>query len=312
MPLTHFICPDSKRITCKQCLTVRGCRMAKRCAPVPFLRKISYDRKYKGVSPSSAGTGPRNIWLKATCDYAVNPDSRVFAVLGTTVHGRLSDKGITINVLSEEPLSDEQAQGIADLLEEDENINGEFILSDYKTSGSYAIAKWLGIKIDKKDVPVIDPKTDKPAILKSGPNKGNVKTKKESNIIHVNPEKDKRSVTLQLNRYRIFYNNAGFKVSTCQVFAIPRDGNTYIAKNRGIDRNMYTIPVTILPDHEVLDYYAKLQAEVDRAFEDEHARVCQPWECWEGNRCANYCEVCEDCEDLCLEMGEKFPGKGKR
>ncbi|MCK5616192.1 hypothetical protein KAR91_80755 [Candidatus Pacearchaeota archaeon] len=275
------------------------------------MRKISYDREFKGITPSAAGTGPRNIWLKATCDYAVDPNDRVFAVLGTTIHGRLSDKGITVNVLSEEPLSDAESQGIADLLEADEQIPGKHILTDYKSSGSFAVAKWLGIQLEKYDVPIIDPKTNKPAILKSGPNKGKVKTKQASKVIMGNPEKDKRSINLQCNRYRIFYEKTGFPISKLQVFAIPRDGNTYIAKNRGIDRNMYTIPIVIMDDDEVLNYYRKLQAEVDRAFEDEWARICEPWECWSGNRCATYCEVREDCQDLCLEFDEKWPGKGK-
>lgn len=311
MPLTHVLCPDDKRISVKQCLTKGGCRMADRCAPVPFLRKVLFDREYKGISPSAAGNGPRLIWLKATTDYCVAPRDRVFSVLGTSVHGRLSDKGVTVNVLSEEPLSDEQQKGTADLLEEDEQLPGKYILTDYKTSGSYAVAKWLGIKIEKKDVPVIDPKTNKPAILKSGKNKGKVKTKKESRIIHVNPEKDKKGITLQLNRYRIFFEREGFPISKMRVHAIPRDGNTYIAQNRGITENMYIIPVTRMEDSDVLSYYANLQAEVNEAFETEHARICTPWECWNGNRCKNYCEVAEDCYDLCLEMGEDWPG-GKR
>ena len=47
-----------------------------------------------------------------------------------------------------------------------------------------------------------------------------------------------REVELQLNRYRIFFEEQGFPVSRIQIQAIPRDGGTYIAKNRGIDKLM--------------------------------------------------------------------------
>lgn len=308
MPLTHFYCPDDGRITVKQCLSKGGCRMAARCATVPFLRKISFDRKFTGISPSAAGNGPRYIWLKATTDYCTSPNERVFAVLGTTVHNRLGDKGIIVDVLSEESLSDEQMKGIADILEDDEMIDGKYILSDYKTSGSFAVAKWLGLTIKKTDEPVLDDKGE-PIRYKSGKRKGEVKTKQKKEMVYVNPEAGKRPVTLQLNRYRIFYERAGFPVSKLQVMAIPRDGNTFIAKNRGIDKNMYIIPITRMPDHEVLDYYEKLQHEVNMAFEEEYARLCEPWEHWSGNRCNGYCEVAEECQDICLEFKEKWPGK---
>jgi len=311
MPLTHFYCPDGVRISVTQCLTKKGCRMKDRCCPLPFLRKIGYDRKYTGVSPSAAGNGPRLIGLKATCSYCVDPDDRVFAVLGTTVHGRLAERGITIDVLSEEPLKDKEMQGIADILEEDEYLDNAYILSDYKTSGSFSIAKWLGIKVIKEDVPILD-KDGKQVYLKSGPNKGQPKTKKESHIEYVDPGIDIMPVTLQLNRYRIFYERHGFPISKMRIFAIPRDGGTYIAKNRGITFNKNFIPIRRMQDEQVLNYYRKLQAEVSKGFEDEYWRLCQPWECWEGRRCANYCEVASDCQDLCDEFKEKWPGEGKQ
>lgn len=310
MPLTHFFCPDSQRISLKQCLTSKGCRLKNRCAPLPFLRRIGYDRKYGGVTPSAAGNGPRLIWGKAVFDYATDPDDRVFAVLGSTIHGRLSEKGITYNVLSEESLTDKDAKGIADLLEEDERIPNQYILTDHKTSGSYAVAKWMGIQIEKNDVPVLDEKGNQ-VYLKSGPNKGQAKTKKESKTIYIDPKKDLFGVALQVNRYRIFYESYGFKISRMRIFAIPRDGGTFIAKNRGIAKNMYLIELPKIQDSEVLGFYQKLQAEVNQAFDDEWARVCSPWECWDGNRCANYCEIKEDCKDLCKEFNEKWPGQGK-
>ena len=63
-----------------------------------------------------------------------------------------------------------------------------------------------------------------------------------------------------------------------QLQVMVRDGGTYIAKSRGIDKNLYIIPIRILPDKEVLDFYDTLSGEVDEAFKTGHARKCNEWE----------------------------------
>ena len=119
--LKWFKCPDGQQIEITKCLSHKGCRMEQRCATLPYLRLVSFDREFRGVSPSSAGNGPRLIYLKATTDYAIAPSSRVWAALGTSTHEKLGIHRFTHNVLSEEKLSDNQMQGIADVLEEDED-----------------------------------------------------------------------------------------------------------------------------------------------------------------------------------------------
>jgi hypothetical protein len=82
-----------------------------------------------------AGSGPRLIYLRQVTDYAVSPDSRAFAALGTAVHGKLSFR--QLNVLVEERLDDGKISGTADILEEDEEESGKYILTDYKTYASF-------------------------------------------------------------------------------------------------------------------------------------------------------------------------------
>jgi len=65
MPATKFMCPDSETIEIAKCLEVGGCRMPERCATLPYLRLIGFDREWKGVSPSSAGNGPRSLSLRS-------------------------------------------------------------------------------------------------------------------------------------------------------------------------------------------------------------------------------------------------------
>jgi len=298
IPAKYFICPSGRQIEIKQCLAYRGCPEKERCATLPYLRAVSFDREYKGVSPSMAGNGPRLIMLKATKDYAIKPHSRTWAILGTSVHGKLSMHKYTQDVLAEETLSEGEKKGIPDVLEEDEFDEGYHILTDYKAFGSFKVAKILGIV--KKTVTVLDEKTGEPYRFKSGAKKGQVKTRQE---IDYRPDlADVRGERLQLNRYRIFFARNGFdKVNKLRLQILVRDGNTAIAFSRGIMKPLYMVPIQLMDDKEVLDYYRNLEREVSEAIASGYARKCNSWETWEGKRCSEaWCE----CYDDCQRMGE--------
>ena len=300
MPAKWFRCPDNQTIPIATCLCVGGCRMPQRCATIPFLTLIGYDRKWEGVSPSSAGNGPRMLYLKATTDYIVDPNSRVFAVLGTGAHGKLSIHSYTKDALSEEKLSDDRMKGIADCLETDESDERYYVLTDYKTSGSYKVSVWLGIVSETEEETILD-EEGKPVLLKSGKNMGQPKTRQKRTIITDPKKADMREVELQINRYRILFESQGFPISRMQIQAIPRDGGTYVAKNRGIDKNLYMIPVKRIRNKLVLLFYKILAAEVNQAFKTGHARQCNNWESWDGRRCTDWCEV----KDACIKMSKK-------
>ncbi len=293
MPAKFFICSDQEQTEIADCL--KGCRLRDRCATLPYLKMISYDREYRGITPSMAGNGPRLIYLKATTDYAIKPDGRAFAALGTGVHGRLSLHSYTHNVLSEEKLSDDKIKGIADVLEQDEQDPDKYILTDYKTFGSFKVCKAIGmIKVAKE---VLD-EDGKPIRYKSGKKKGEIKTK---NINEIHPDKiDIYETELQLNRYRMLFESYGFPISKIRVQAIIRDGGLYITQGRGIDTNLKLIPIKMLPDNEVLNYYDHLTEEVNEAhFEIDSIRKCNDWESWNGNRCnEKYCEVKQACDKM--------------
>jgi len=281
-----------------------------RCAPLPYLRKITFDRQFTGISPSMAGNGTRLTGLKVITPYVVVPDDRAFAVLGTTFHGRMAEEGVVYNVLSEEAMSDEAAKGTPDLLEKDEHAKSGYILTDYKSSGSFKVCKWLGIYVKKTDVPILG--TDgNPVLLKSGKNKGKVKTKQHREIIEDPVRIDKLDLELQVNRYRIFFEKNGFPINKMRAFCVPRDGGTHIAKSRGLLSNTRFVPVSRFEDSFVLDYYAKLSAEIVEFFDTGYARLCNDWENWEGRRCAFYCEVKNECKEMCIKHNEKWPGDGK-
>lgn len=305
MPALWFRCPDKETILIDKCLESKGCRMTSRCATRPYLRLIGYDRKWEGVSPSSAGNGPRMLYLKATVNYVIDPNDRVFAAFGTSTHEKLSIYSFSNNVLTETKLKDEEMNGIADVLEEDEEKPGFFILTDYKTWGSFKVAKALGIVSETTEETVLD-EEKKPVLLKSGPNKGQPKTIKKT-VIKQDPAKvDLKSEELQLNRYRIFFESYGFPISRMQIQVVSRDGSTYIATNRGINRNLYVIPIKRLINADVLGFYRALAMEVTQAFKDGYIRLCNMWETWERRRCEGFCEVVDSCKEMSKKAGERW------
>jgi hypothetical protein len=302
MSATKFVCPDGGTIPIEECLSTGGCRMASRCATRPFLRAISFDmeRAWRGVSPSMAGTGPRCLYLRAIVDYAIDPRSRVWALLGISTHDRLNWKKYTKDALSEEKLGPEGKGGTPDVLEEDENEPGSYILTDYKTWGSYKVASAIGM--DQVEEDILDEEGNQ-TFFKSGKRKGEKKTRK---VWVCTP--DSASLTgeeMQLNRYRIFFEEAGFPVSKMQILAIPRDGNTQMAHARGVSDTIYLIPIKRLDNDHVIGFYNTLTNEVTEAFETGWVRPCNKWESWDGRKCAKFCEVNQEC----AEMGTERKGR---
>jgi hypothetical protein len=287
MALKWFKCPDGEKIEIKRCLSTQGCRMGGRCAPLPVLWRSGYQRKWKGVSPSMAGNGPRLIYLQQTCDYSTSPEEMAFALLGTAAHKRL--ESFDDNVLSEERL----VNGTPDLLEPDEYNKDQYILWDYKTWGSYKVAKALGWYKDVEEVMGDD---GEPYRYKSGKRKGEIKTR---NVLKQDPDKiDMKETELQINQYRIWFEAAGFKISRQKVYAIVRDGGTVAARSRMVTDRTYAFDVRFLKDQTVTDYYVTLAREVSRAFKDGYIRKCSKWENWDGLRCKSYCPVWDACEEM--------------
>ncbi len=304
MPARWFQCPSGDHIEISKCLSHGGCPMEQRCATVSFLALAGFDREWKGVSPSSAGSGPRMLYLKAHTNYTIDPYSRTWALLGTGVHGRIGLARFNQNILAEEKLSDEEISGTADCLEEDESKPGHYVLTDHKTWGMFKVRKALGYIIEEGQETVLGD-DGKPYVFKSGKKKGQVKTKKTFTRT-IDPSKaDLEDVELQLNRYRILFEKSGFPISRIQIQAIVRDFNTEFARKNGILHNLYLIPVKRLNNEDVMGFYRKLSDEVTKAFVTGYARRCSSRESWEGRRCDGYCEVAEACAKMSKAHGEK-------
>lgn len=283
MPATHFKCSDGVEIPFADCL--KSCRMNQRCISKRTLRMVAEQRVWKGaesITTTMMLKGTREAYLEITqTGYSLDPLAELFRVLGSKAHAYLEE--FTDNELTEERLHDEIGSGQFDFYDPEEQA-----LLDSKTWGSFAVAKALGLKIESVDVPTGE-------VYKTGTRKGEPKTRKEYNRIQVEP--DMHDTEIQLNHYRMMIEEAGFPVKEMFVEAIVRDGNTFTAKNRGIDKNGYLIPVKRLPNKEVLDYLREKRDALLWAIETgQMPEPCTEEERWNGTKCKSYCRVARFCE----------------
>ena len=282
MPAKWFRCPDGQKIEINDCLCEGACRMPNRCATRSYLRLVSRERVWNGTpSTTQLIRGTIGAWLQITRDYAVSPDDRAFMILGSRGHAKLEGSDDEFSTL-EGYLDGPDVTGHYDVLEHE---GGKAVLVDYKTSGSFKVALALGFH-------VVDEPTGE--VYKSGKRKGQPKTRK---ILHRDDDfMERRDWELQLNMYRIQLERRGIHIDEMRVMCIVRDGNTWIARSRGVFRNIYYFRIARLDDAEVLAYFKRKRLALFTAIEEDKCDlVCNAHENWQGIRCTRYCEVAEHC-----------------
>lgn len=281
MPMTRFICPDGQETTIKACF--ESCRMGSRCATLPTLQEIGKTREWKGVpSTTQLLKGTREAYLEIITEFAASPDSFAFALVGSKAHAKL-ERGDAAGHLLEERLTEDEISGQFDLYDGETKT-----LFDYKTSGSYKVAKALGLEKIATEIETGE-------VYKTGERKGQQKTRKEYRFEKGEP--DMADWIMQLNHYRLLLEGAGFPVGRMVIQCVTRDGGTFTAKSRGIDRNIYLIDVPRLPDDEVRSYFESKRDSLLFCLEvREIPAPCTIDENWQGRKCADYCHVWKDCE----------------
>ena len=288
--LKWFTSPAGDQIEIQKCLRYG---LLSEYYPLPFLKMCAAERIWKGTpSVTQLINGTRMEYLKLTTDYAIDPSDMAFAVIGTRAHKKLEDFDTDIS-FPEEKLSMADITGTMDLLER--QPNGDWWLQDYKTWGSFKVAKCLGIK--KKEKSLLDNKGN-PVFLKSGKNKGKPKTEK---IFSRDPKAvDMTDTILQLNRYRMMAEEALQEpIKVMRVFVFVRDGNTYVADGRGITEKTYYIDVPFNDDLMIDLYFEKKKHHLLLALERKiMPGPCTKIENWEGRRCQGYCAVSEACKAI--------------
>lgn len=258
--LTYFKCPDGNVVPIKDCL-VKCNRQEGRCLSLPTLYEIGNVREWTGIpSTTQLLKGVRQAYLELVKPYTINPMDTAFMLLGTRHHQKLDFAAKKLGLTSEKKVGKE-ISGILDLLEPDELNPDCFKLIDYKTSGSFAIAKALGRKNDTG-------------------------------------ESDMREWELQTNKYRIELESLGLKISRIFIQACVRDGGTFSAKNNNVPEKFIMIPVKKLDDTEVFYYFHDKSEALLKALENKTLpKMCDYTESWGNRRCKGFCSVSDFCPE---------------
>lgn len=283
MGATEFKCPSGDKVKIKACL--ENCINGKRCMFLPTLRAVakSLDRKLDEPTVTELLCGTREIYLKKTIDYSVDPIQQLYAIHGSAVH--TINEGFTDgNMLSEERIADDVTSGKFDLYGQIIDFSDK-TLGDFKVTSSFKLMKALGYY--KVDVPTGD-------VYKTGIKKGQPKTKKEWRTDGVRHILD---WAIQLNYYRILLEQKGFEVKDMKIQAFVRDFNLRMAAERNI-----TCPVYIININKISDRWIKLYIETKAKRLKEALKnktlpaACSSKERWNDRKCTGgYCAVAEHC-----------------
>jgi len=288
--LKNFICPDGQETPLDACF--QKCRMSERCAPLSYLRMCGHQREWTGKPSTTQLIGClREAYFKIKTDYSESPEESAFKVLGTRGHSLL-EKNETDKGFYEIKF---ELFGITGIFDSVECEDGVWILVDAKTSGSYKVAKALGIVKNSMDIQILDEKGNL-IYYKSGTKKGEPKTKKEYSF-ETRPETaDKNDWELQLNFYRMGFEDAYKEiVGKMFNFCTVRDGGTHVAKGRGIDKNIYMIGCQKRDDNEIKDFFiSQRNYFLDRIFKEKIPTI-NPACIWDGLKCQRFCSVCDQC-----------------
>lgn len=296
MPATHVICPDGIEYPIQECIS--HCRMCETltsgaCMSRPTLASVLEERPWTGKpSTTQLLTGVREIFLKITTEYSINPQDLVFALFGSAVHSRLESID-TPDALKEERLHDEFSSGCYDFFDKRTGS-----LWDFKTYGSFKAAKVLGIR--KNKIPI--------GTFKNG-------NTKYRTFFTEDGHKDRLDLSIQLNDYRTKLESIGTKVSNMFCEIICRDGNTQVAKGRGIFKSTYIVKLNKISNRWIDKWkelkYKAIQSALSSGKLPPPCKPRERWSYYDENKkrfvntkCARYCVVWKSCEIGRLEHGE--------
>ena len=285
MGATTFICPSGKQVAIRQCL--EACPNAMRCMGKPTLEAVANSVKDRGLGSKYSVTelisGTREVYLKKTTDYAIDPQDQIFAMHGNAVHF-ICEKHSSSFILTEVRLSNDtytgQIDAYGDLLG-----NGKKILLDYKVTSSFKAAMALGYY-----------KVDEPTgeVYKTGAKKGQPKTRK---VFKTGGVKHILEWAIQINAYRMLLEEHNFKVDDMHIQMYVRDYSLRIAAERNVEKPIYLIKVNKISDIWIKRYFAIKKRRLEAAMvTGVLPAFCSKRESWNGRKCQDYCNVFEACK----------------
>ena len=284
MGATQFICPSKERIGIADCLN--SCPNTIRCMGKPTLEAVAnsvQDRKLGNkYSVTELIAGTREVYLKKTTDYAVDPQDQIFAMHGSAVHS-ICEKHSSSFILTEIRLSNDlftgQIDAYGDLLG-----TGKKVLLDYKVTSSFKAAMALGYY-----------KVDEPTgeYYKSGAKKGLEKTRK---ALRTDGVKHTLEWAIQVNAYRMLLEEHNFPVEEMYIQMYVRDYSLRIAAERNVEKPIYLLKVNRISDIWLKRYFELKRKRLETAMaNDEVPAFCSKRESWNGRKCESYCNVFDAC-----------------
>ena len=103
---------------------------------------------------------------------------------------------------------------------------------------------------------------------------------------------------LQQNNYRIKAGRLNFNVTKLFIQYTARDGGTRTYKKYGLSDQIGLIPVPILDDDYVINYFNSKDKALRTALEtNTMPPMCNYQERWANKRCLSYCDMVEHCPE---------------
>ena len=285
MPLKGFKYPDGGIVSITD-IKKGNVDIERMQVSLPTLLHMSSDRDpNRKPSTTELIQGTCQSYLQRTQDYYIYPDDYAFSLAGTLHHLKLEESSSVLDRLgSEIALESNGITGIVDLYDKDTRT-----LIDYKFSGSYKIAKCLGIQVRHGHHPT--------EVYQRSGRWGKAGTPKRVKEFYIDKDTaDMEDWGWQINFYRYLLEQNGYPVDSMYVQATVRDAGLQIARERGIDKNIYMIEVPYINDEHLLDMFeTKRDALLLSLDNKELPDKCTDEETWNGTKCKSYCSVRDIC-----------------
>ena len=285
MPIKGFTYPDGEKIGIDK--VVSGEVDVERMGiALPSLIQMTQERDpNRKPSTTELLNGTCQAYLERITDYYIDPQSRAFSLAGTLHHEKLENSASVLSRLeSELPLEHFGITGIVDLYDKETRT-----IIDYKLTGSYKVAQCLGLQYRHVPHP-----TEKYKRNSRWGKKGQPKRMKQFYI-------DENTIDFgdwgwQLNFYRLLLEKNSYPVDKMLMQLTVRDGGVQIARERGVDRNIYLLEVPKIHDDHLTNKFLSKKVSLESALSSGvMPEQCTEEERWGGNKCRNYCPVSDAC-----------------
>jgi hypothetical protein len=285
MPLKGFKYPDGGIVSITD-IKKGNVDIERMQVSLPTLLHMSSDRDpNRKPSTTELIQGTCQSYLQRTQDYYIYPDDNAFSLAGTLHHLKLEESSSVLDRLgSEIALESNGITGIVDLYDKDTRT-----LIDYKFSGSYKIAKCIGIQVKHGYHPT--------EVYKKSGRWGKAGTPRRVKEFYIDKDTaDMEDWGWQVNFYRYLLEQNGYPVDSMYVQATVRDAGLQIARERGVDKKIYMIEVPYINDEHLLDMFeTKRDALLLSLDNKELPDKCTDEETWNGTKCKSYCSVRDIC-----------------